>query len=325
MSPPSSLVPDFDAFADELAKLAFNLPTHVGFGSAGALGGIGALGGAAVGGVARGVQGYRRAREEGQGVGASLGQGALDAAGGAARGAAVGGAAGLVAGGGLGLARPDVAEKVRARLTQASGPTGSAARFGQRQVHAVTGYKPQGGLDELRGEAWTRAQSVDKARKNGVTGDSLQRLQAQADSSKTLQDAGLTSLPGMAKAFKESPNRGELAKALLKHQVQGQDALSLSMLALGPGMDAVGAATTTDPEERAARIGSGIANVAGNIALGPITPFAQMVTGAPLGHAGAAAGRVGHRMFNRPAMAHPADGSGGVAIPAEGPRAGEMS
>ena len=127
--------------ASAINNLLSNPRLHGSLGLGGALGGIGAVGGALAGAGVKGVQAYRDAKEQGAGTGGAALHSLMGAAGGAQRGAMIGGAAGFGAGALAGAVRPGQASALRGRLSEMAG-IGGAARFGQRQVHAVSGWRP---------------------------------------------------------------------------------------------------------------------------------------------------------------------------------------
>lgn len=208
-----------EAFQNELQKIAAGLAPAATLGVLGA--GLG------------GFSGYSRARQEGKSVGGALGA--------AGKGALTGGALGALGGAGLSKVAPSVA--------------GALGRFGQRQVHSVTGWVPQGGLAEMRMPATSAA----------------------------------TSLPGFIKSVRER-GLAETAGRGAKHFWNGA---SLSDKALLAGVPAAGLAQElgksegSDPNHsKEENVGRRVGEIAGGLAGGPI-PF---VGGALLGEA---AGRVG--------------------------------
>lgn len=305
-------MPEFDeitlqAFREELKTAALN-PNWHGIGSgAGALGGLGA----AAGGVIGGVRAYRQAREQG-----ATGQEALAGSiGGAGRGALVGGAAGALAGGVAGHLSPGLGEK----LTQTP-YAGAPARFGQRQVHAVTGWEPKGGIEAIRGGAWQAKQNlagaqakavsdVAKREAKGLPADKVRAAAndlhiAQADRAASAaqagQDAGLTSIPGYVKALAKDP-KGTISKGL-KEQWHGAGP---GVKALTVGLPALGAAQAALSDEgpdgpgKAERIGRGLLPAAAGMASGQL-PFAgQVLVGGAAGAIGAGAGRAVDRLRGR--------------------------
>jgi hypothetical protein len=205
------------AFQDELDKLAAipGLQAARGFlGRQGAAIGTGAGVGALAGGVggfgAGAVQGYRQAKEQGGGTLGALWGGAKRGLETGMSGAAVGGLAGL----GAGAVSGGVGRGVAQSLTGARGPLGMASRTGQRQLHALTGWTPEAGLESIRGGAWGAKDRAAKA------------LQKWEQSSHAVTDAqkahdllglkpGSPASPGLAKAFKEQRlARDEYARAM---------------------------------------------------------------------------------------------------------------
>jgi hypothetical protein len=239
------------AFQQELWKLGAPsiLPARLSsvLSSAGALGGIGAGVGGVAGAVHGGVKNYRAAKAEGADTRGALLHGAMGAAGGVGKGAVIGAGIGGVAGAGASLANAGKAEAMRAALTDRS----AFARFGQRQVHGVTGAVPQGGLGQLKMDAADRAEQlkhltdrlkadpnsmqpgiIDRARgldAKTVGAKALERAQQSASASQAAQDAGLTSVPGLVKSLVKSPT--ETARLAWNHQMHGADGVTKAMMA----------------------------------------------------------------------------------------------
>lgn len=273
----------FLAFRDELHKeaLASELSRSLSYlarpgvrkavgGGVGSGAGIGAAIGATGGALSGAKDAYTEARESGAG----RGQSALHAAGGALRGAAGGGAKGLAAGalvgGAAGLARPAQTLGASKALGALDSPFGSAARFGQRQVHGLTGWTPGG------------SKSVDAL-----------RLGANED----VKAMGLTSVPGIAKALKEhGPAK------VLKTSLKGQFDASPSSVALNLGVPALALAGSAMAPEK--ENGPGRGERAGR-ALGALGGMALVPSGIPMAAAAATgmaaerAGAFGGKVIDR--------------------------
>lgn len=210
---------------------------------------------------------------------------------------AVGAGAGALAGAGRHLLQPVATEIARKKMTGADGAMGAAARFGQRQVHALTGWKPQEGISALRMDAYDRKEMLDALKKrvggaNPPSAVELQRAQDAYDIAQKVEGAGLTSIPGLVKGFARSNDRLGLAKDLLRYQVKGQGPAGLAIQALYPASVGLSAATAATPEERNDQIGMAVGNIAGNVLMGPLPAFSQMVLSSPFDEAGKAVARV---------------------------------
>lgn len=162
---------------DELRKLAIAVPWQsIGQGftragqaiqrGAGAVGtgaGMGAVAGGLVGAGIGGVRHYKQERQQGQGV---LGS-ALHSAGAALHGGVTGAAVGAGAGAVGGVAAHNLVSP--GKLTGAMQAArdlpvlGHGARFGQSQAHLLTGWKPQGGLEQLGVGATRSRQNLNLA------------------------------------------------------------------------------------------------------------------------------------------------------------------
>lgn len=138
--------------------------------TAGAGLGLGAVGGAGIGAVGGAVSGYRKAREEGQGMAGALASGAMGAGSGAFKGGLVGGALGAAGGAAAGHLNPQLGSA----LAKQENAVGKVSRFGQRQLHGLTGWTPEGGLRSIHGGAHQQVQALEGAR------ESLQNLRTTA-------------------------------------------------------------------------------------------------------------------------------------------------
>lgn len=170
---------------------AFSRGVH----GAGAGAGLGAAGGAAGGAAIGAGKGYQQAREAGAEPGAAAGRGLLGSLGGAAKGALLGAGVGTL---GLGGAAAALRRYRVGALPAMGGPIGAISRFGQRQVHGLTGWKPSGGLQSIRGGAWAAEEALKKAPHSGPAF-------AHARAARAAEKAGLTSLPGYAKGLATKP------------------------------------------------------------------------------------------------------------------------
>jgi hypothetical protein len=307
------------AFRDELRKTASRLT------GAGALGGIGAGVGAAVGGLASGVSTYRDAREHGHGVGGSVLHGALGSLGGAGKGALVGAGVGAVAG----AAKPGLGMAAAERFTNRDGALGSMARFGQRQVHGLTGH---GDIRALRGGAYDAEKNLIEAGKShsadvakGVaspqSAGQLERAKATFDAASKAEEMGLSSAPGTVKSFARKTI--ETTKTLVQSQIAGATPGQKALLATGVGLGAydVYNQASSDGEDKSKRVGTSVGRLAGNLALAPIMPLgASTLIGEGMGRAGGAAGRLSSRLKKRPVSTEISSGHG--QHPADAPGAG---
>jgi hypothetical protein len=290
-------MPTFDErtlemFHVELRKIA--APWQLIGRSVGSLGGAGAGIGATLGALHGAVGGYRDAREHGRGVGGS----ALSAIGGGVREGAIGGAlgagAGALAGGGAALAAPELAARGARAVEGAGGPIAAFGRFGQRQVHGLTGWTPEEGLSSIRGGAFGARATADAAQKNmsdvlsnspndrkavGAAIKSNAHAGRAAGAAQELEDRGMTSLPGTLKAVARDP-RGALAAGFKDQWHGAHPAMRAAMIGL-PAIDI--ANTIMGPEDphkgKAERIGGNMAGLAAGALLGG-APLAAQAAGA---------------------------------------------
>lgn len=256
-------------FHDELEKIAgladFVTKNKGALGSAGAFLGHGAAIGAGIGGLHGAVKDYEDARERGAGVGSALTMGAFGGLGGATRGATRGALVGAGVGGALGTLRPQAAEELRKSLSSTESRFGALGRFGQRQMHGLTGWTPPEGLssDAIRGGSWAteRAAAAAKGTKDSAKAELLNKLQ------KDVSNEGLDNLPGIVNAMR-GEGRGKALKTLAKHQWHGADPLTkttLGLSALGMGAAAMLPEGQTGPG-KGESIGTAAGSMVGGLA-----------------------------------------------------------
>lgn len=274
------------AFEDELTKtagpkeLAQSILGGLGrqAGAAGAgIGAGGALG--ALGGLGLGaVHGYREARDAGASRGQALTYGLLNRGlGGAVRG----GALGALGGGVLGLAGGQKATDLASKLTGNEGILGSVSRFGQRQIHGLTGALPQGhaskaealkamgmGSSGAAGRAAETAKGLEKAWQ-GESSEELLRAakehhsaQRALKSAKDVEEMGLTNLPGYLKSLSKKPL--DTLKAGLGEQWHSSGLGGKALMVGLPAMSIAGA-VAGPKEHRGENTGKALAT---NLALG---------------------------------------------------------
>lgn len=273
------------AFRDELRKTAAPNLQHL-LGGVGSGAGVGALTGALGGAALGAVRGAKAGREEGTGAVTGGLSGAL---GGAARGAGLGAALG----GASGALAPRIS-----RLSQAPGALGASARFGKRQVHALTGWAPEGGLEAIRGGAYDAREALRTAKPQH-----RQQAQKALASSAAAQEMGLTNLPGYVKAIKDKG-----LKEVVKTDAAAQwHSGGVGMKALGVGLPALALASEVGKKEspdgpgKGELVGRSAAGAVGGL-LGSAMPIAgQIALGGAMGAAGGMVGRGIDRLRKRPA------------------------
>lgn len=298
----------FDAFHGELEKLAID--THTLLGNVGALAGsgalVGAVGGAALGGIKR----YREARSRGEGIG----QGFLEGAGGALHGAGKGALVGAGAGALAGAATP---KALYDRMSNVAGPVGAGARFGQRQVHAFTGWMPTAGetssIERIRGGAFRARKAVGRAEEELASAwgkndpsdlrsavRAKQRASAGLEGAERAQQMGLTSVPGYLKSLRQKPL--ETLRTGMAEQWHsggaGAKALTIGLPALG-AVSALRSPESATGAGKGERVGRELGTVAGGVLTAPLPFVPGQVVSTALGRAGGLAGRGIDRLRGR--------------------------
>jgi hypothetical protein len=235
------------ALADELEKTANPaLAKGLSFlknqaGAIGAGGGYGAAIGGLGGLVSGGVSGYRNAKQQGATTGQAALHGLTTGAGRAGKGALLGAAAGSTAG----LAGGAGARAWADKATQAKGLLGASSRFGQRQLHGATGYADVKQLQKMRGGSYDAAEGLSAALKTRDP-KAIRRATEQLGAMSNAEQAGLTSLPGIAKGLAgraalngKRLSSGQALKATVAPAMAGTGlgtkALMLGFPALGVG------------------------------------------------------------------------------------------
>lgn len=288
--------PTYEAFRAQLRKLGAPviMPNRLGGAllSAGSTAGVGAGVGAAAGALHSAYKGYQRARAEGSGVIGSVGTGLAGAGSGAMRGAAIGAGAGAIAGGSLSALSQRRAESLRKALTERS----ALSRFGQRQVHGVTGAVPSEGLSSLRMDASDRLQELKRLKESPTAGAPgwldkklgktesevatrrIGRAEKAHRAAQEAEDAGMTSLPGVARSVRD---RGLLPTmhAGLRTQLYGADPAQKALFVAGTGMTAAGIGLPREGESKvdyAGRVAGGVGSMGLNTLTGGLPAVTQM-------------------------------------------------
>ena len=321
------------AFRDELAKEAApkwltktvpELLARRGAGVAGGLGVggmVGGLGGLGLGGY----RGYQQAREEGAGVGQALGHGVVKGLRSGLIGAGVGAGAGALGGS---LLSPKGVD----RMTTMGKGIGAASRFGQRQLHGVTGWVPEGGLESIRAGSYgakkalkgaeerflaakggdaspgfvdrVLGRSPEQVKHKAVTKAEKELLQARKarDASVKAEDMGLTSVPGYLRSLKNN-GVGSTVRAGLADQWHGSGGTTGKAMMLGlPAMSV--AQEMSQPDQpggpgKLERIGGALGEGLG-FSLAPLPLAGQALAISGLGALGKMPGKLlGRRKLQR--------------------------
>lgn len=304
----------------------------------GAGAGAGGLGGAAVGAI--------EGAQDGGGIGGAL-TGAMERGyQGALGGAALGGVAGMAGGG---------RTKAVQALTSGHNPMAVMGRFGQRQLHSVTGMVSGGAkrgtkeyADALRGMklyGWDSAARAEKATKafhnaqaQGMKGPKLDRLRksmtrakTEASTNEEALQKGLTSVPGLAREIGAQRSLKPLWSHGVKPQITQQGVMGKAMVGLPVAAAAPELFTAQDEEGRgrgerfSKALTQGLAYTA--------TPFIPMAGSDLLARGGGSAagmagkgideliGAVGgpkkHRLGDGPGAVPPTDGDAEGGLPVE--------
>jgi len=307
-----------ESFEREFEKSAAPLPGVVNFirrgaGGAGVGLGLGTAAGALTGSAAGAYRGYQDAKAEGgSGLAGALSGAASGAGKGAALGAAVGGVGGLAAGGSSAAA----AKTLQAVAEGKGNPVSSFARFGQRQVHGLTGLVPGGAA---RGTAeYTRAlhglrfdtgsgeavkalggakKALEAAQEKGnpqlveQATKAVSAARARYDVAHEAEQKGLTSLPGLVKSLGSREGVKDLWRLGLKPQWQHQGALGKAMVALPVGMAGAELARRQDEDPEGRGRGERFLQQMGNNAGFMSAPFLPMGASELLGRGLGAVGK----------------------------------
>ncbi len=276
--------------------------------STGALAGAGGVAGGLLGAGTGALRGAHAAHQEG---GSTLSGALQGAAQGALSGAGVGAAGGALAGaiGGKHI-NPNW-------LTQRNGMLGAGARFGQRQVHAVTGMLSPKELEAVRGGAYAARQhasaSVGKVNEAFGKGAPAQKVheavnhavsaQRGLQASEASQNMGLTSIPGYLRAVQQH-GVGKVLSTSMRDQFHNTPK-ALSALMVGAPL--VGAAKTlTSPEDpskgKGEQLGQNLGESVGGVIGGAMPLAGGMLAAGALREAGGAIGRGVDKLRGRPRL-----------------------
>jgi hypothetical protein len=317
-----------ESFSAELTKEALAPVLQRMLPAIGSGAGLGSLVGATGGALYGAGKPYLEARREGLGRREAVGQGLSGLFGGAVRGAVLG--AGLGAGG-LGTAAalkrtPAFASK----LTEAPGIIGASARFGQRQLHGLTRWEPEAGLESIRGGAWeakkrvrSATEALQKARLAGEDTTKLekglQKAKAYQPIAEEAQRMGLTSIPGYARSFVQTPVK--TVTTGLKEQWGGMDPLGRAMIYGLPAAGIVGAlASKGEPggPGHLENVGEQLGTAMG-FGMAPVPLGTQLALSSLLGAVGKRTGRAIQRDKGTPPPSPPGpvEPGGGMTQPEE--------
>lgn len=294
---------------------------QAGLGSGLGLGlGAGAVGGGAVGGL----QSYRQAREEGATSLGALGGAFRGALRGSLRGAALGGVLGAGGGAVLGAAAPTRVIKATRGLAKDPSSVGGLSRFGQRQVHSLTGWRPGGATSSIESigagahNARKGVQQVTEALAKSPELEAVVRAHAQGPAAvetarqalrqgpgskltdaykalhaaETTQRMGLTSVPGYVKSVGKNGLLPTVATGV-KEQWQAAGPKGKALMLALPAMSMAG--TLKAPENVTGRgkgetIGRLAGNTLGSLAA-PMSLSGGLLLGSAFEHAGGALGK----------------------------------
>jgi len=336
-----------DSFFEELEKesagigqIASNIIRNPalqrGLGGFGAGFGTGGVIGAGTGAALGGVRQYREAREQGASGLQALGAGVVGSLGGAAKGAVIGAGAGSLGLGGLAAAgkagfMPKLVGKVGDKSI-----LGSSARFGQRQVHALTGWKPEGGMRAIfespgkkeLNEALAHQLKVTRANAGGLASPrDMMAAQRKVESAKKAveygekaESMGLTNLPGYAKSLYQHPI--DTMRYGFGSMWHGADPLTKAMF-FGYPAAAAGKELMTPSEEggpgRLERAGKELGVL--GFAMSRIPTTGALLASPVIGAVGGGLGKLTDKIIRRkptPAAPQPVmEPAGGEATPAE--------
>jgi hypothetical protein len=172
----------------------------------------------------------------------------------------------------------------------------AVGRFGQRQLHSLTGWTPKGfgnvhGIEEMG----AGASAARKAYAKATGSDKAQALESLLANEKA-QEMGLTHLPGAVKAFATKPR--EALRAAWDQQVRGTSGLEKAVMV---GLPAAGLASdvlSEDDGTKGQRIGEGVANTAAGMLTGGMPLAGGLVAGVGAQYLG---GKVGKLFDKKPA------------------------
>jgi hypothetical protein len=232
-------------------------------------------------------------------------------------------------------------------FTRAPGAIGATARFGQRQIHGLTGWKPKGGLESIRGGTWAAQRRVEDAEKaleaaragkapvglmarlRGGTPEQIRqryvrgaaeegrKARAGLTVAREAEEMGLTSLPGYARSMARDPLK--TIGTGFRQQWHEMGPVGRSLIYGFPAATATEAyLTPTQPggPGKPERIGRSLGELV--YGMGPL-PISSMLLAAPmLSAVGGGTGKALSKLRGKQPPAPPQlDPAGGQAVPEE--------
>jgi len=166
----------------------------------------------------------------------------------------------------------------------------AVGRFGQRQLHSLSGWTPKGFHNVHAIEAMgAGAAPARKILAGTARGPARDRALATLAANEKAQEMGMTSLPGVLRSLVKNPK--ETARAGWNQQMKGTTHLEKALTVGLPGAMLVSDAMSPDDGSKGERIGAGVANTAVGMLTGGMPLAGGMVAGMAAGHVGGKIGR----------------------------------
>jgi len=226
-----------------------------------------------------------------------------------------------------------LAPKLVGGITAQSNPLGASARFGQRQLHGVTGWLPKKGdpksLESIRGGAYGARKSLQEARE-GVRDATDSAARAKATEKVTRartafkaveksQGMGLTSIPGYARSMAKAP--WETVRSSAAEQWHSGGIGAKALLVGFPAVSTVGAIRRQEQPTgpgKGENIGREFGSTVGGVLGGPLPFVTGGAVSTALGGAGGLIGKGVDRLRGRrPQQAPAPENVSGQHVPTE--------
>lgn len=310
------------SMSHELVKLSISW-NAVGSG-VGSLGGAGLLAGGAIGAGVGGYKSYREARRQGATAGQAIKSSLGGAASGGLRGGQIGGAVGALGGGAIGAISPVKANSLRTYLSDKP-VVGAFSRFGQRQVHGLTGWTPSGmsrsqGLKSMRHGSYSSSENLKALNAQNASGKDIRGLTDKllgrsnkdvlANAEKGLrastraEEMGLTSIPGYAKSFRDNGIKNTLSAGFKDQWYNSgpvMKALMIGAPAIEAGRQAMQKEDPSHPNQgRLERVGKSLATTGANLVMSPLPAVTQLGLSGLVSGAGGSVGKGVGKFFDYP-------------------------
>lgn len=168
---------------------------------------------------------------------------------------------------------------------------GAVARYGQRQLHGLTGWTPPAGLRAIRAGAYNAEQNLGRALRTNLPGEISQARKGLAAAEKA-ESMGLTSIPGFARSLVKDPKATLHAGA--SEQWHNMPGWAKALTVGAPALEAGHALVTPDKPDgpgKGERVGRALAAAGAGLTMGAMPMTTGMLAQGAVASLGGRMGR----------------------------------